>query len=174
MAIKRNKDLLTLARLKEVAHYDPLTGRWTRLKAVRGARLGFSGVGDRMGYILPCGHRVIRLDGHNHRASHLALFYMTGRWPHDEVDHKNVDPGDDSWKNLREANSSQNKCNRRVSTRSTSGLKGAFTYGKRWRSQIKDLHGKLHHLGVFDTAEQAHAAYAKAAVEMHGEWARAA
>ena len=168
MTNKRNKDLLTIERLKEVAHYDPGTGSWTRLKAVRGTR-----VGPIAGCLLPCGHRVITIDGQTHRSSHLAFFYVTGCWPAAEIDHRNCDPADDAWVNLREANSSQNKCNRRVSTRSASGLKGAYRYGNRWRSQV-GRRGEVRHLGVFDTAEEAHEAFVAATTKLFGEFARAA
>lgn len=75
--------------------------------------------------------------------------------------------------NLRVCTNQQNLWNARLNTTGTkSGLKGAFPYKRRFRSEIC-VSGKTIRLGSFPTAEEAHAAYMAAAREHFGEFARA-
>ena len=63
--------------------------------------------------------------------------------------------------------------NTRTRSDSVSGFKGV-TWTKeinRWRAQIR-INGGLKHIGYFDAAEDAFAAYILAAEELHGEFAR--
>lgn len=164
------KEAITQRRLKEVLHYDPEMGVWTwKVRSNHFIVPGqVAGVARK-----PDGYRIISVDGMKIRSSHLAFLYMVGFLPLDEVDHIDCNPRNDAWVNLRLADSSQNKFNKRVSKVSSSGLKGAYWHSqqKRWRSQIQ-CRGKITHLGMFDTPEEAHAAYTKAATEIFGEFAR--
>ena len=94
-----------------------------------------------------------------------------------EIDHKDGDPSNNAIENLRLATSSQQKQNKGVQSNNRCGLKGAFYHachkGKKWRSQIK-VGDRLIFLGYFHTAMEAHEAYAAAAVEHFGEFARVA
>lgn len=83
---------LTHDRLLERISYDPQLGEFR-------SRLS----GDRIGWINDRGWRKIEIDGKKYRAARLAFFYMTGRWPHPTVDHKNRNRSDDRWENLKEA-----------------------------------------------------------------------
>ena len=67
------------------------------------------------------------------------------------------------------ATSSQNMGNQKRHANGMSGFKGA-TWHKcgRWQAQIQ-----MRYLGLFDTAEEAHAAYMAAAQNAYGEFARA-
>ncbi|MGP9790679.1 hypothetical protein [Roseinatronobacter sp. NSM] len=69
---------------------------------------------------------------------------------------------------------SQNQHNSPKSKNNTSGLKGAYfrkDTGK-WFSAIM-VNRKSYRLGQYETAEEAHDAYRKAAIRLHGEFARA-
>lgn len=92
---------------------------------------------------------------------------------HLEVDHINGNGLDNRRINLRLATCAQNRKNVRPHKKSASGLKGAayHTQTGRWLARIK-CDGKTHYLGIFQTAQQAHEAYCKASVELHGEFAR--
>lgn len=91
------------------------------------------------------------------------------------VDHINGDGLDNRRSNLRLATHSQNLWNQRRRKDNRSGLKGASFIKKygRWQAQIKTF-GKKKHLGYFDTAEEAHAAYCTAAEIYHREYTRVA
>lgn len=75
--------------------------------------------------------------------------------------------------NLRLATKSQNQMNRRIQRNNTSGFKGVHLFKRtgKFRAYIM-VQGKEKHLGYFATAEEAHVAYVKAAVEIHGEFAQ--
>lgn len=73
--------------------------------------------------------------------------------------------------NIRLANFAQNVWNSKMKTGNSTKLKGAFKHKNRFRSQIK-VNGKAIHLGVFNTAEDAHRAYCEAAIRYFGEFAR--
>lgn len=88
------------------------------------------------------------------------------------TDHINGDGLDNRRANLREANHSLNGANRRVGVNSSTGLKGVWlTESGRYTAAIK-AGGKRRHLGRFDTADEAAAAYDAAARELFGDYAR--
>jgi hypothetical protein len=77
------------------------------------------------------------------------------------------------WKNLRPASHSQNMANRKLNANSTSGFKGVSKRGGRYRSYVnKD--GRRHYLGDYATPEEAALVAQAKAIELHGEFARAA
>ncbi len=90
-----------------------------------------------------------------------------------EVDHIDGDRLNNTRANLRRCTSRQNKQNSAVKRNSVSGLKGAQynprygTYSARIR-----VNGVRINLGTFPDPESAHAAYAKAAVEHFGAFAK--
>ncbi len=147
--------------------YDPETGNFTRRYG--GVRRSADGL---VGWIDANGYRVLTICGTRVMAHRIAWVCIHGRWPAWHIDHVNGDKGDNRIANLREANHSQNMQNQGKNSRNTSGLKGAYwdkSRGK-WLSLIGSG-GKYRHLGRFDTAEEAHDAYCRAAAEMHGEFA---
>jgi len=158
------KARLTQERLKELLSYDPETGKWTYLVS-----RGHLKAGSEAGSVGEDGYRRMTVDGGRYLSSHLAHFYMTGSWPEHEVDHKDVNPRNDRWSNLRPATKSQNGANRagrRV-------FKGVFRHYNRFGAQIK-INGKAKHLGTRATPEEAYALYVAAANEHFGEFARVA
>lgn len=100
---------------------------------------------------------------------HRFLMEPEGRL---QVDHRNGNGLDCTRDNLRVATSSQNNCNRK-SARGSSKYKGV-TFDKKsgkWRASIK-LNKKQMHLGTFANEADAAIAYDKAAMSLHGEFAR--
>jgi len=89
------------------------------------------------------------------------------------IDHINGNPLDNRKANLRFATKATNAHNVGVRRTNKSGYKGVSAYGRdgTWCAQIQAF-GKYHFLGRFPTKELAAEAYAKAAKELHGEFAR--
>lgn len=158
-------DELTADSVRKLLDYNPDTGvfMW---KIPCGGR----GFGSPITTV-SAGSYSIKINGVNYRAHRLAWLYMTGKWPDLQVDHRNCDPFDNRWKNLREATPADNSANTRVRR---FGLKGAYRHGKNgWCSTIR-RHGVTYCLGTYKTEEEAHAAYVRKAIELCGEFARAA
>ena len=164
---RRQDGSLTAERLRELLHYDPLTGLWTWL-----VNRGLAKVGDVAGTTTRKQYVQIGIDGCLYRSHRLAFLYINGEWPNGLVDHKNNDGFDNRWDNLREATFSQNAANGKVHRDSASGYKGV-SWSKRnrkWRVDIC-ISRKRIHVGNFTNIEDAIAAYAESAGKLFGEFA---
>jgi hypothetical protein len=157
---------LTAHRLRCLLGYCPDTGRF-----VKKGSLGEVGHLKRD----DCGKNyvIIRLDRKKYRAHRLAWLYVHGHWPSGHIDHVDGNGVNNAISNLREATNSQNCMNRGAQSNNQSGYKGVSWYKRdgKWIAKIA-VGGKQTNLGYFSTAEEAHAAYAAAAAELHGEFAR--
>ncbi len=160
--------MLDAVKLRSLLDYAPGTGVfiWRVSNGPRAVVGTIAGTVDRHGY------RRIRINNVKHSAHRLAWLYVTGKWPPECMDHKNRVRDDNRFSNLRLANRSQNGANQ-ISGREKSGrLKGAhlITRTNRWSAIIcKDK--KRISLGTFDTEQEAHATYIKAARRLFGEYA---
>jgi hypothetical protein len=161
--------MITAECLRELLHYAPVTGIWTRrVRTTNSVK-----VGDVVGCIHRFGDRIINISGHRFRASRLAWFYMKSEWPKGDVDHINGDRADDRWQNLREASRAQNSMNVRMRVDNISGFKGVrWLRGRcKWPARIK-LDGRERNVGYFDTAERAFIEYIFAAWRNFGDFAQ--
>lgn len=149
--------------LREAFDYEPETGvlRWRATGKLCGQSVNTSG------YMAVMFRNTTLLQ---HR---VAWVLVTGYWPNDEIDRINGIRTDNRLVNLREATRTQNQHNRIVRYDSSTGYKGVNRHKDCWRATIM-IGRRRHHLGLFDTPEQAHAAYGEAAKFFHGEFARAA
>lgn len=160
---------LTAERLRELLRYDPATGVFTWL-----CKRGENDVSGKMAGVLNNERRrVIRVDYRMYYAHRLAWLYMTGEWPADKVDHRDGDPSNNRWSNLRAATGPQNGWNMRRNVRNTSGVKGV-TYVKRWRNwrAMVTANGRARLVGDFKSKSAAEAAIRVARENLHGEFAR--
>lgn len=154
-------------RVKEFFIYDPISGElsWKRRKGP--AMPGDKPPHRKDGYI-QVGFDSKMILGHR-----IMWFLSYGYWPTTDIDHKDGNPWNNRLDNLREAEHWQNISNQKLHRDSTTGFKGVSKsrQGDRFRARIL-LDGKELGLGVFDTAEEAHAAYMVAATAARGEYAR--
>lgn len=159
----RKQAVLSQEKLKELLHYDPSTGIFTRLKSYGSYQNGLLRKNrfDFTGCLNKAGHVVIRLLGYKYFAHRLAWLYMTGAWPKEQIDHIDGKRDNNIFSNLREATRHQNQQNKPA--------RGATQdkYGK-WSAQI-GANGRHYHLGYFATESEAHAAYLEGCRKYHGE-----
>jgi HNH endonuclease len=165
----RRRPRITAARLRELLHYDPVTGEFRWVKSLNPK----IHVGDIAG-TLANGYRKITIRGREYAAHQLAWLYMTGKWCSALVDHRDGNRSNNRWDNLRHATPSQNSANRRMNRNNKCGFKGVIrAQSGRWCASIYK-NGRSRHLGTFSTPEAAHAAYMTEARKLFGEFARAA
>lgn len=161
---------LTAERVRELLIYDPETGIFTR--KVRTAQR--HQVGDRadfvyMGGTSPGYHRV-SIDSERYQAHRVAWLYVHGKWPAQFIDHINGIRSDNRMANLREATAQLNQENLRSPRRknSASGLLGAQWDEQSGKFRAAIVCGRKRiHLGSFEAAEDAHAAYVIAKRSLH-------
>jgi hypothetical protein len=146
---------LTLERAQQVLSYDAESGLIRRNGKVVGGRMT-------LGYL------QFSVDGEHQYAHRVAWLLMTGRWPTGQIDHINGDRSDNRRCNLRDVDQSTNMQNMRSAPAGAkSGVLGASPSYGRYRACIS-VDGKFVHIGRFDTAEEAHAAYVSAKRKYHG------
>jgi hypothetical protein len=160
-------ETLTASRLRELLAYDETTGAFSRRSGKRGGRSGEILSGHNTGH----GHRQTIIDGKSYYLHRLAWLYVTGCFPNGNIDHINGDAGDNRFANLRDVTHAMNMQNLgKATARSATGLLGVMPDRSRktikYRAHITVL-GERHHLGSFDTPEDAHQAYLKAKRHMH-------
>jgi HNH endonuclease/AP2 domain len=156
-------------RLLELVEYDPETGIFTN----RITRANRAKAGDVCGTNAGNGYTASNILGWHVRNHRLAWFYVYGKWPIDLIDHIDGDRANNRISNLREANRTENQCNRRIDQRSKTGVKGVFLCGKskKYKAQIT-LGRKKFHVGTFRTVEEAEVAMKEARAKIHSEFCR--
>lgn len=159
----------THSKVASMLDYNPLTGlfRWkvnTRGKLNRG---GVAGSVRNDGYVF------VGIGRTKYRAARLAWCYMNKRWPRRFVDHKDGNPSNNRWDNLRQADEYTNQQNRRGSRFTNNPYKGIYwsKRARKWAASIRK-DGKEKYLGLHPNAIQAAMAYDSAALEMFGEFAK--
>lgn len=161
---------VTLDRLRELFDYNQKTGIF-----VRKVRCGHFKHGTVAGTPTEKGYIRINIDGKHYYAHRLAWFYVRGRWPKGDIDHREMVKNDNRFSELRAATRAQNMQNSLAKSNNKSGFKGVSwsKHANKWRATIQ-INGKWKFLGYFDSAQAAHSAYRAKAEEHFGEFARAA
>ena len=149
--------MLTAERLHEVLQYDADSGVFTRIDKRQ----------KKVGTVSTKGYLCICVDYRIYKAARLAWLYMTGRWPENQIDHRDNNRLNNAWANLRDVDNTGNQQNRTEHPeRSATGAVGVQKLGDRYRAKIS-VQGKRLHLGMFDTVAAADAAYREAKIKHH-------
>lgn len=169
------KPLITHAELIELLDYRDGKFYWKKdgnnQYAKKGKEAGYSHYYPKK----DCYRWEIKINGSQYKRSRLVWLYFMGQHPQSTIDHKVCgNTLDDRFENLRDIPNGKNILNRGLSKANKSGLKGVFFDKNKtvrpWRSKIK-FEGKTINIGYYASKEEAHAAYCKKALELHGEYA---
>ena len=160
----------TVERLHELFALDRSTGRlfWKFRPDVRQPSWNTKFAGKQAGSLAKDGYIELDVDGQRYRA-HVVIWAMCkGRWPADEIDHRDGVRDHNRLRNLREATPAEQRQNAATRSDNTSGFIGV-TWDKRrqkWTAQIH-MDGKHYQIGQFTTPEEAHEAYKAAKRKLH-------
>jgi hypothetical protein len=159
------EQLLSAERARELFHYDPETGllTWkTRYSPFSRVRIG--AVAGRMDHK---GYRTVTIQSYEYFIHRVIWLMVTGEWPKFSVDHINGNRVDNRLANLRDIPHVMNMHNyHRANSGNKLSLLGVTQRPSgKFRAQIRK--GENIHLGTFETAEAAHAAYVEAKRSMH-------
>ena len=182
---------LTAEQLRSILDYDPDTGLFRWRKGIDHWRAGMLagtkmrtratgsdyvviGIGTTSRGVYDREYIAIGVRKRVYRAHRLAWLHVYGEWPDRQVDHINTDSLDNRIVNLRLATTAENSRNRGLRADNTSGIKGV-SWSKRSQKWLAHLghNGKLLHLGLFDTIEEARAVREEAARRIQGKFFRA-
>jgi len=164
MTTKEQKTTFTAEWLRENMVYVPETG--TFMWKVRGPGRT---VGKVLGHVTSLGYVQIKVQNVIYYAHRLAWFYVNGEWPAHQLDHIDGDKRNNAIANLRDCTAAQNSARRKVSAK-IAPSRGVFPHGTGFVARIHHG-GKRHYLGYFSKLDDAKAAYAAKAKEIHGEFA---
>jgi hypothetical protein len=168
---------LTAKELRRRFRYVKSTGLFIRKIAVTGWN---GGVQDPVGSIAGClsksdGYVYTAVEGRQYLVHRLAVLYVTGEWPKNEVDHRNGIRHDNRYSNLRQVTVNQNRQNSLGQRKRKGPYPGVYEVERaktanKFVAQIKK-DGKVHYLGTFDSDSDARKARVKAEVRMFGAYA---
>jgi len=168
--------VLTVERLRQIMDYDretgvftwrarPVTSKYEKIWNTRYA-------GTAAGTVDAIGRIVISVDGRLYKAHRLAWLYVTGAWPDRTVDHKDINPANNRWDNLRLATKAQQNMNQHLRKDNVSGVRGV-SYDSARDKHLVQIYagGKLVFVKKFDSFDEAVEAANAARAEAHGEFA---
>lgn len=151
----RNDTSLTRDEILALVDYDPATGLLSR-----------KGRGFKPS---EAPRRRISLRGRFYFEHHVVWMIENGVWPAATIDHINGDPSDNRIENLRDVSIQINLQNQRrahVSNKSSGMLGVSRRKNGKFDARIV-YKGRNLHVGTFDSAELAHAAYVRAKRMLH-------
>lgn len=159
-----HKPLLALEEYQKKYDYDPETGIFTWNS---GSRKGKPAGGrEKDGITLYMG-KLGRFKAHR-----VAWLYVTGEDPGDSlIDHKDQDPFNNKWENIRKASHAENGKNSSGWKNESTGVKGiTLTSSGKYRARIR-VDGNMVNIGTFGSLEEAISELSTAREILHGEFA---
>jgi len=154
---------ITQEQLKQLMHYDPLTGVFTWLersvdlfpleRVWKMWNTRYSG--KEAGSLDKSGYLFARIISKAYRIHRLSWLYVFNEWPI-EIDHINHIKNDNRIENLRNVSRIINLQNQTMKKNNASGFNGVCfdNERKKWRVQVS-VSGKSIHLGRFNDIESA-------------------
>ena len=159
------KPMPSQVRLLHLLKYDPDTGHlyWREPQLKKALR------GKRVGWQMNDGYIHLEIPEGKFLAHRLIWVMITGAPPKDDqtIDHTNRVRHDNSWRNLRLISDQENRWNRKQRAGSSMPYVGVRTVGRRFGSRIS-INGKMKHLGLFATAEEAARAFDNSVRQIRG------
>ena len=154
---------IDLDQLKREVSYDPETGVFIRLRKTNRTPAGAVAT-----YPGNFGYPRLRVCGREIYAHRAAWLYMTGALPVNQIDHRDRNPANTAFSNLREATCAQNNQNKMKPKGSRAGYIGVSLHKKSglWRARL-NLGGKTLLNTYHKTAEEARDAYLAAKPVLH-------
>lgn len=168
--------MITAEFLRECFEYEPETGSlfWKErpLRHFADSRAmsawNYRYAGGEAGTLDSHGYRQCHLAGKIIKVHTICWAIVKGRLPKGDIDHVDRNRLNNASRNLRECSRAENS--RNTVRKNVTGMKGVRKSGSRFTAQICVNYKKIH-LGSFETAQEAHEAYCKAATLHHGEFA---
>lgn len=93
---------------------------------------------------------------------HVCWYLKTGKWPQQEIDHKNRNSVDNRWENLRLATAAQQQMNTSIRGTNRIGVRGVCLLPTGYYRAYININKKQKQLGQFRTLEEAAKARKKA------------
>ncbi|ATW62682.1 D5 protein [Salmonella phage SP-3] len=161
-----HKPLLPLAEYQKKFDYDPETGIFTWNSGSRKGKP--AGSKEKDGLTLYMG-KLGRFKAHR-----VAWLYVTGEDPGEFlIDHRDQDPFNNRWNNLRKATNAENGKNSSGWKNESTGVKGVtLTSSGKYRARIR-VDGNMVNIGTFESLEEAVSNLNIAREILHGEFANA-
>jgi hypothetical protein len=158
--------ILSYADFDELLSYDKEIGKIYQKKK----RPKIS-VGSEAGTITPFGHRYVQLFGRKYPIHHLVWLFETKSFPEKFLDHKDGNPINNKFSNLREVTTKQNTENRGKQKNNKTGFKGV-SFNCRLQKYVAQIqhNSKTIYLGVYKTPEEASFMYQSVAKELFSHY----
>lgn len=149
--------------------YDPETGVFMRIARMTRSREIVPLPVPELAGTEKEGYLRISLFGKSFYLHRIAWLVVHGRWPTELIDHINGNRSDNRIENLRECSEAENRQNwRQPKSNNPHKLIGVNWHkaARKYTAQIQ-INRKQKHLGLFETAEEAHSAYLAAKRSLH-------
>jgi HNH endonuclease len=156
--------MLTDARARELFIYNMCSGKL--INKVK--RHGRSKAGEEVGSLGSKGHLNASVDGHPYKVHNIIWLMMTGSFPPEgkTVDHKDRNPSNNAFGNLRLADPDEQAANRSIRADNKTGVKGVHRRGDKFIVTIARKYR-----GIFGTLEEATLVARAAGQVEYGEFA---
>ena len=155
--------IISPEEVADILKYDSESGIFTWIKPRPKVR-----VGNIAGSLSADGYVRVTIYHRRYMAHRLAWLFTYGQWPPHEIDHIDGNRSNNKACNLRLSTSAENNQNISLGKNNKSGYLGVgwLASSNAWRAQIQ-VSGKNKYLGLFSTAELAHAAYLEEKKKIH-------